>query len=79
MKETIVIAAANGFLGRYLSRWFLDRGWKVVGLSRKGGVVDGAVDVRWDGRRLEQWSKNLEGATALVNLAGRSVNLSLWA
>ena len=71
MKKKIVIASVNGFLGRYLNRWFLGRCWKVVGFSRKGGLVNGAVGVRWDGRNLGKWSKDLSGATALVNLAER--------
>jgi len=72
--KKLVIAGANGFLGRYLSRWFLDRGWEVVGLSRSGGVEKGVVDLRWDGRSLGDWASALDGAEVLVNLAGRSVN-----
>ena len=74
MMKKLVIAGANGFLGRYLSRWFLDCGWEVVGLSRGGGVAEGVTDLRWDGRTLGEWAASLDGAEVLVNLAGRSVN-----
>ena len=75
MKRRIVIAGANGFLGRELSRWFLDQGWEVVGLVRAGAaVVDGCRRAEWDGHVLGDWVGELDGAEVLVNLAGRSVN-----
>lgn len=74
-KRRIVIAGANGFLGRELSRWFLDAGDEVIGLVRRGAdVVAGCRRVEWDGHVLGDWGEALEGADALVNLAGRSVN-----
>ena len=74
MKRKVIITGANGFLGKYLSQWFLDRDWEVVGLSRNGGAHPGVVDLRWDGRTSGDWAESFEGATAVVNLAGRSVN-----
>ncbi len=75
MKTRIVIAGANGFLGRELSRWFLNKGCEVVGLVRAGAeVVPGCRRVEWDGHVLGDWVRELDGAEALVNLAGRSVN-----
>ena len=70
----MVIAGANGFLGEVLIRWFAAKGWEVVGLSRSGGVYEEAKEVKWDGRTLADWAKELEGAEVLVNLAGKSVN-----
>ena len=72
--KKMIIAGANGFLGKYLSRWFHERGWEVVGLSRNGGVDAVAKDVRWDGESLGAWAKEFEGTEVLVNLAGKSVN-----
>lgn len=72
--KKIVIAGANGFLGKYLSHWFYQRGWEVVGISRNGGVASVAKDLRWDGRSPGDWASELEGAEVLVNLAGKSVN-----
>lgn len=70
----IVIAAANGYLGRLLIHFFVNKGYEVVGLCRKPNNLGNAKCVLWDGRTLGTWAKELEGATALVNLAGKSVD-----
>jgi uncharacterized protein (TIGR01777 family) len=51
-----------------LSRALRARGDDVVVIARNGG------DVSWDGRTLGSWASELDGADAVVNLAGRSVN-----
>ena len=70
----IVLAGGSGFLGRTLAKWFAARAWEVVVLSRSGSEIPGARVVTWDGINLGPWCVELEGATALINLAGRSVN-----
>ena len=73
--KTIVIVGANGFLGRVLSRYFLQRKWNVIGIARKPlGIVDGVDYVEWDGTTCGVWTEALEWVDLLVNLAGRSVN-----
>lgn len=75
MMKTIVIFGANGFLGRYLSDWFAELGWRVIGVARKkSGMSERAQFEPWDAQSLGPWVEALEGATAVVNLAGRSVN-----
>jgi uncharacterized protein (TIGR01777 family) len=61
----IVLAGGTGQIGRVLARAFADD--EVIVLSRSSGV-------RWDGRTLGPWAASLEGADALINLAGRSVD-----
>ena len=68
----MVIAGGNGFLGRHLAQHFRQLGYRVVIVARS--VVPGPDDVRWDGRTLGPWAAALEGAAALVNLAGRTVD-----
>lgn len=73
--RTIVISGANGFIGRYLSRFYRDNGWRVVAIARsEKGLAQGVDYHPWDGMTLGDWAKELDGAELLVNLAGRSVN-----
>ncbi len=69
----VVIAGGSGQVGSILARAFLARGAEVVILSR-GGQSSVARIAAWDGKTLGSWAAELEGAAALVNLAGRSVN-----
>ncbi len=75
MNSIIVIFGANGFLGRYLCRHFARNGKEVVAIarSRKGWSGDGMF-LEWDGKTLGPWALALEGAEAVINLAGRSVD-----
>ncbi len=75
MNPVIVIFGANGFLGRYLTRHCVRNGKEVVaiGRSREGWSGDGMF-LEWDGKTLGPWALALEGAEAVINLAGRSVN-----
>src|SRR3954454_5636448 len=61
----IVLAGGTGQIGRVLQRAFADD--EVIVLARSSGV-------RWDGRTLGPWADALNGADALINLAGRSVD-----
>ena len=72
--KKMIIAGANGFLGKYLCQWFHQRGWEVVGLTRNGGVTPDAKEVHWDGRTLGDWAAEFDGAGVVINLAGKSVN-----
>ena len=75
MDPVIVIFGANGFLGRYLSRHYARTGKEVVAVcrNREGWSGDGMF-LEWDGKTLGPWALALEGAEAVINLAGRSVN-----
>ena len=71
----IVLPGGSGFLGRVLSRWFAGQDWDVVVLSRAPDTLaTPARSVFWDGRSLGEWTRELDGADVVVNLAGRSVD-----
>ncbi|BDS08963.1 NAD-dependent epimerase [Oceaniferula spumae] len=73
--KKLIIAGANGFLARYLTRYFTERDWEVVGLARHREGMDAQCRyVHWDGETLGDWAQEMDGADFLVNLAGRSVN-----
>lgn len=72
--KKIVIAAANGYLGKTLVNYFADSDYAITCLCRKPVVFENAKCVVWDGKTLGDWTSELEGATALINLAGKSVD-----
>lgn len=74
-KGRVVIAGGTGFLGRNLADYLTAGGYSVVVLGRhEPGPVTGVTFEAWDARTLGTWAQHLEGAAALVNLAGRSVD-----
>jgi uncharacterized protein (TIGR01777 family) len=75
MKTKIILAGGRGFLGSVLADYFGSKGMEVVIFTRKPNQRGGVIrEVRWDGENLGEWTKELEGARALINLAGISVN-----
>jgi uncharacterized protein (TIGR01777 family) len=75
MKARVVLAGGSGFLGQALTKVLVGKGYDVVILSR-GNERDsaGVQQLHWDGHHLGDWWHSLDGASALVNLTGRSVN-----
>ncbi|WP_278472475.1 TIGR01777 family oxidoreductase [Gimesia maris] len=71
----IIIAGGSGFLGLNLAQYLTELDYEVVLLSRNEPRRPGAWRfVRWDARSVGEWCRELEGATAIVNLAGRTVD-----
>lgn len=70
--KKIVIAGGSGHIGRILARDLQQRGHRVVVLTRAASA--GSDIVHWDGRHLGPWMQAVDGADAVINLAGRSVN-----
>jgi len=77
MKQTgrTVIAGGSGFLGQNLARHLHREGREVVVISRHSPEVNHPWShATWDARTLGDWVRHVDGADALVNLAGRSVD-----
>lgn len=75
MRNRIIVAGGSGFIGRLLTSALVTGGNEIVVLTRSlGSPVQSIRQVQWDGRTLADWERELEGARALINLAGRSVN-----
>ncbi|QEG39193.1 TIGR01777 family oxidoreductase [Roseimaritima ulvae] len=83
--KQIVIAGGSGFLGVSMARFLAAAGASVSVLSRSVPIVVGNWTHHiWDARSLEtstaktgsagNWVETLDGADAVINLAGRSVN-----
>lgn len=75
----IILPGGSGQIGRMLVRALRGAGHTIVVLTRHPAVAapDAAPpcrEVAWDGRTLGPWAAELDGADAVINLAGRSVD-----
>src|SRR3981081_3208773 len=69
----VVIPGGAGHLGRIVARHLHAKGNAVTVLSRGGAVAPWHV-VSWNGVDPDDWTRGLEDADVVINLAGRSVN-----
>ena len=73
--KKLIIAAGTGFLGEVLVNHFQDKFDKLVILTRGKSRVSNKIKfVNWDAKTLSGWELELENATVLINLAGKSVD-----
>jgi len=76
--KKLVIAGGSGFLGNAIIEYFKDNAGQIILLSRKANTSNHYPDnvqiVQWDGHTLSDWASHIEGATVLINMAGRSVD-----
>jgi hypothetical protein len=70
-QEHVVIAGGSGFLGRHLERALLEQDYAVTILTRR---LTRPHHIEWDGRSQGDWTAGLDGAAAVVNLAGKNVS-----
>lgn len=69
----VVVAGASGLIGRKLVKELRGRGDEVIALVRGAQEIPGARAVSWDGRGEGAWKSAIDGADAVVNLAGATV------
>lgn len=73
MSNKIIIAGGTGFLGSAIIKAFPD--YEIVVLTRT--IRKNEQDIRyvlWDAKNIGNWTKEVEGSKAIINLVGRSVN-----
>ena len=71
----VIIAGGSGFLGQALAQALAAQQHRVTILTRTPRPSTGPIAyLPWDGRTPAAWTAALEGARAVVNLTGRSVN-----
>ncbi len=83
MKKRIIITGATGFIGKPLSIALAGAGYEVVALSRRRAeaetiFVGNIKVVEWDAVTASQWSEQVDGALAIVNLAGDNIGAGRW-
>jgi uncharacterized protein (TIGR01777 family) len=75
----VVITGATGFLGRPLAAALREAGHDVVALTRRADGRSGGREVVWqpDGT-VGPWATQIDGAAAVINLAGESIAGARW-
>ncbi len=79
----VIIAGGTGLIGRALARSLVADGHQVAVLTRRpeprpGGLPGEVALVAWDGRTIQEWAQQLEGADGVVNLAGAGLADQRW-
>ena len=75
MTKKIIIAGGTGALGSALIDGYRDANTETVVLTRAARPNHHNIRyVHWDAQSLGEWTKELEGATTIINLVGKSVN-----
>ncbi len=75
MPNKIIIAAGTGFLGQVLLNHFKQKFEEIVILTRGKSKTSGTTKyVNWDAKTFSGWEKELEKASIIINLAGKSVD-----
>ena len=73
--KKLVIAAGTGFLGQVLINHFENKYDELVILTRGKSRISNTIKyVNWDAKTLSGWENELENASVLINLAGKSVD-----
>jgi len=67
----VIIPGGSGFLGQSLAGFLEARGHEVRILTRRPRA---GRDVAWDAKTPGPWTRELDGADAVVNMTGKSVN-----
>jgi len=79
----IVLSGGTGFIGSALLKRLLEAGHTLVLPTRNPAKARSFAEsrvilVQWDGRNLGVWAKEVDGADAVVNLAGEPVVGKRW-
>lgn len=77
--KKVVVLGGTGFIGGALCRDLVGAGYAVVALTRRPRPDGEGISYRvWDGRTAEGWADAVDGARAVINLAGESIAGGRW-
>jgi hypothetical protein len=73
----VIIAGGSGLIGIELTKGLIQHGYEVVVLSRNPqritNLPPGAQAMVWDGKSMQGWGQIVDGADAVINLAGENI------
>lgn len=69
-QNKVVIAGGTGFIGKALAAHLIESRYAVTILTRQ---PKNPHEIQWDAKTIGSWQKELEDATAVVNLAGTPI------
>lgn len=73
--KSVVITGGSGYIGTTLAAYLAEQGYAPTIIARTPPKKSGPWKyAAWDGRTVGDWAAELEGAYAIVNLAGRTVD-----
>lgn len=76
--KTVLITGGTGMVGRRLTDLLIDRGYRVIWLSRYRDLNADVPTYRWDYRKNEIDLDALEQADAIIHLAGSNLSEGAW-
>lgn len=76
--KTVLITGGTGMVGRRLTDLLIDRGYRVIWLSRYRDLNADVPTYRWDYRKNEIDLDALEQADAIIHLAGSNLGEGAW-
>lgn len=76
--KTILITGGSGFVGKRLSELLIDKGYKVIWLSRERDINTSIPRYRWDYRKGEIDAVAVEQADIIIHLAGSNLGEGSW-
>lgn len=79
----IILAGGTGMRGKVLALDILRDGHEVIILSRNPerhhqSFPAGISLVRWDGRKLDEWARLVDGSDVIINLVGENIGAKRW-
>ena len=82
-QRRVVVTGATGLIGRALCKKLRERGFAVVVFSRspnkaQQSVPDAAEYIAWQATETGDWAKAIDGAYAVISLAGASIAGQRW-
>lgn len=70
----VILAGGSGFLGQRIAAFLSRQGWEPIVLTRSPNPQAKFREIAWDAKTSGEWCAVLDGAEAVINLTGRSVN-----